>query len=75
MTTLVGTDVSENLSCPIFILVYPSVSRTGFSPSYLTISLEPLMNDMIVLLPTPVSPIKITASLFYLSTGIASIPV
>jgi len=30
---------------------------------------------MIVLLPTPVSPIIITDYVFYLSTGIASIPV
>ena len=56
------------------ILLSPELSKVGFKPSYLTTSLDPAKNDMIVLFPTPVSPITMTASEFYLSMGIASTP-
>lgn len=51
------------------------MSRVAFNPSDLTISLDPFKKDMIVLFPTPVSPIIMTAYLLTLSMGMASTPV
>lgn len=57
MTILVGTDVSENFWCPILINPPYLLSKLGFNPSTLTINCAPLKKDIMVLFPTPVSPI------------------
>lgn len=64
MTTFVGIEVYEYFSWPILIFDSPGLSSVGLRPSYLTTSFDPLKYDMMVLLPTPVSPIMMTASWF-----------
>jgi hypothetical protein len=53
------------------ILEFPELSRVGFKPSYFTTRLFPLKKDIIVLFPTPVSPITKTDCGFSLSIGMA----
>jgi hypothetical protein len=49
-------------------------SKIGFNPSYRTNNYAPDRKAKIVLLPTPVSPITMTASLQLGSFGILAIP-
>ena len=72
--SLVGREVSENFSCPILTLDSSGLSRIALRPSNFTSKFDPFKNERIVLLPTPVSPITITAYGFTLSMGIAFIP-
>ena len=74
MIALVGMEVSEYFSCPILITEGPSHTSLGFSPSVLTMSYLPSRKLRMVLFPTPVSPITITASWASSSLGMAVIP-
>jgi len=74
MNTLVGIEVYEYFSCPIFRIDAPSVTSFGLRPSHLTTNLLPARKFMIVLFPTPVSPTTMMASLAYSSLGIELIP-
>lgn len=74
MRILLGTEVYEYFSCPILIFLLFGQSSTGFNPSNLTNNYCPDKNANMVLLPTPVSPITITACSALGSLGILAIP-
>lgn len=50
------------------------MTSLGFNPSHLTINLLPAIKFMIVLLPTPVSPTTMMASVAFSSLGMAARP-